>query len=61
MKRRVVERWWKKSDEEDCECKEKHFSAEIVSWLFHSFSLNSRVSDFKFQSMLPRFASLFRV
>lgn len=46
LKRRVV-RWWKSGGGgEDCECREKLFSVEIVSWLFHFTLSQSRVSDF---------------
>lgn len=52
MKRRVA-RWWKSGGGgEDCECREKRFSVEIVSWLFHFTLSQSRVSDFNLISLV---------
>lgn len=53
MKRRGV-RWWKSGGGagEDCECREKRFSVEIVSWLFHFTLLNL---GFKISQFDPSF------
>lgn len=59
MKRRVV-RWWKSGGGgEDCECREKRFSVEIVSWLFHFTLSQSRVSDFNLTPPSFRFIVVF--